>query len=544
MLKRPLHATARMILASLSAISPISSSLMISGGESAMRVAGYPHHQSVIVKGAVHRHEGAFAGTVRVGGEVDRGDEADRADVEDVGQAAQGMDGIGPALLERLRPFEEPFLRVEVERRESGGAGQRMGRISVAVEQFDDMFRPLHESLLDEAPRDHAAHRHGARGDAFGEGDHIRHDAIALRREGMAETAEAGDHFIENEQDAIFVADRAQPLQIALRGRQHAGRARHRLDDDGGDGRGIVQGDDVLELVGEMGAPFGLAARKSLFGAIIGMRQMIDAGEKRAEEFAVRRNAADRNAAEPDAVIAAHPADEPRARAMAADIVIGERDLQSGVDRFRARIHEEDAVEIARRQRRDARRQLEGFRIGELERRCIIDLGGLGLDRRDDRCAVVTGIAAPHAGGAVEHGAAVERVIIHAGGAGDEARVLLEGAIGRERHPKGFEIVGGALSGRRGRHRKSFADSLPSIARRWARVNPGAAERRLCLTPLRSRNRQRYCRVSRGCRGRFSHALPAPGRRVRPAAGCGRRHAFSPRGRSRPRRACRSTRHR
>ena len=103
-----------------------------------------------------------------------------------------------------------------------------------------------------------------AGGDALGEGDHVGHDAVALGGEGVAEAAEAGDDLVEDQQDAVLVADRAQPLQIALGRRQHAGRARHRLDDHGGDGRGVVQRDDALEFVGEMRAPFRLALGEGL----------------------------------------------------------------------------------------------------------------------------------------------------------------------------------------------------------------------------------------------------------------------------------------
>ena len=47
---------------------------------------------------------------------------------------------------------------------------------------------------------------------------------------------------------------------------------------------------------------------------------MIDAGEQRAEEFPVIDDAADRNAAEADAVIAALAADQTGARAVAAHV--------------------------------------------------------------------------------------------------------------------------------------------------------------------------------------------------------------------------------
>ena len=66
----------------------------------------------------------------------------------------------------------------------------------------------------------------------------------------------------------------------------------------------------------------------------------------------------------------------------------------------------------------------------------------LALDRVHDRVAVVAGIGAPQAGRAVDHPAAVDGDVVHVLGAGDQPRAPLEGAIGRERHPVGFEIVG------------------------------------------------------------------------------------------------------
>src|SRR5262249_54609893 len=102
--------------------------------------------------------------------------------------------------------------------------------------------------------------------------------------------------------------------------------------DYGRDGRGIMQRYDAPELIGEMRAPFRLTLRERLLLAIVGRRQVIDAGQERTEEFPVVDNTADRDAAEADAVIAALAPDQPRAPAFAAHIVIGERDLERSVD--------------------------------------------------------------------------------------------------------------------------------------------------------------------------------------------------------------------
>src|SRR5690606_922802 len=108
-------------------------------------------------------------------------------------------------------------------------------------------------------------------------------------------------------------------------------------------------------------------------------RQMVDAGEQGAEELAVLDDAADGNPAEADAVVAALPADQPRPRALARDVPVGEGDLEGGVDRLGAGIAEEDVVEVARGELRDAGGEREGPAVAELEGRREIELRRLTL---------------------------------------------------------------------------------------------------------------------------------------------------------------------
>ncbi len=82
-----------------------------------------------------------------------------------------------------------------------------------------------------------------------------------------------------------LVADLAQALQVALRREQHAGRAGDRLDDHGGDGGGVVQRDDPLELVGELAPCCGQAAREGVARQVVRVRQVIDARQQRADHI-------------------------------------------------------------------------------------------------------------------------------------------------------------------------------------------------------------------------------------------------------------------
>ena len=193
--------------------------------------------------------------------------------------------------------------------------------------------------------------------------------------ERLAQAAEAGDHLVEDEQDAVPRADLAQPLEVALRRHQHAGRAGHRLDDHRRDGRWIVQREQALELVGELGAVRGLPSRERVPRQVVRVRGGGRRRRRRAEHLAVRRDAADRDAAEVDAVVAALAADEAEALRLAARAVIGERDLERGVDRLGARVGEEDAREAGRRDAREPLGELEGERMAHLEGGRVVHLG-------------------------------------------------------------------------------------------------------------------------------------------------------------------------
>src|SRR6478609_856148 len=129
-----------------------------------------------------------------------------------------------------------------------------------------------------------------------------------------------------------------------------------------------------------MRAIFRLAFAEGLLLAVIGVWQMVDARQKRAEHLAVIDDAADGRAAEADAVIAAFAPDQAGTGALAVDLVIGERDLQRGVGRLRPGITEEHVVKPGRRQLGDAAGELKSLRNAELERRRIIQRLGLLAD--------------------------------------------------------------------------------------------------------------------------------------------------------------------
>ena len=107
-----------------------------------------------------------------------------------------------------------------------------------------------------------------------------------------------------------------------------------------------MQGDEAAEIVGEVSPMFGQAAREGVAGRIMRVADVIDAVDQRsAEHLAVADDAANRHAAEVDAMVAALAADQAGLGPVALGTVIAQRDLQRRIDGFRAGIGEEHVAE-------------------------------------------------------------------------------------------------------------------------------------------------------------------------------------------------------
>ena len=78
----------------------------------------------------------------------------------------------------------------------------------------------------DLAARDHGAERDVARVDPLGDGDDVGHDVPVLAGEPPAGAPEAGHHLVEDQQDAVAVADLPHRLQVAVGRWDDAVRAR------------------------------------------------------------------------------------------------------------------------------------------------------------------------------------------------------------------------------------------------------------------------------------------------------------------------------
>ena len=412
-------------------------------------VTGVAHHQAAVEAFLEH-----FGGTGARGTgarrQFDAGHQAQVAHVDDVRCALQAVG----RLFERARQLagaaEQVFAAVDVQRRQDGGGGQRVGRIGIAVKELDAAGRAVDDGVVHFAAHGDGARGHGGVAHALGHGDQVGCDAEEFGRSGGAQAAVGGDDFVKNQQDAVLGRNFAQLFQVALGRDQHAGGAGHGLDDHGGDGGRVVQRDDALQFVGQVGAPGGLALGIGVLLQVVGVGQVVHGGQQRAGEgLAVGRDAADRDAAKAHAVVAALAANQAGTLAFAAGAVIGQGDLQGGVDGLGTRVGEEDTVQALRHEAGHGGGGFEGQRVAQLEARGVVHDAGLAGNRIDDFLAAVAGVHAPQAGRAVQDLATVGRRVVHAFRCRQHAGMRLELFVGSEGHPEMGQVgqLGGGVHG-------------------------------------------------------------------------------------------------
>src|SRR2546429_3695350 len=97
-----------------------------------------------------------------------------------------------------------------------------------------------------------------------------------------------------------------------------------------------------------MRAPCRLSPGERVLLEAVRMLKMIDRRQQIAECLSVCRYAADRNSAEIRAVIAAFAPDQPAPRTFAARTMIGQRNLERGIDRLGTGIRKKRIVEVGR----------------------------------------------------------------------------------------------------------------------------------------------------------------------------------------------------
>src|SRR5690606_3588351 len=129
---------------------------------------------------------------------------------------------------------------------ERDGGGHRMAGIGIAVRELDIVFAQHGDDLLGDA---HRRDRQIAGGEPLRHRHEVGLEPVLLEAEPFAESAEAADDLVDDEQDAVLAADLLHAPPIALRRNDHAARALHRLADEGADVFRTHGANAVLDLL-------------------------------------------------------------------------------------------------------------------------------------------------------------------------------------------------------------------------------------------------------------------------------------------------------
>ena len=230
---------------------------------------------------------------------------------------------LGQPLLEQQRilahPVEEAVRRHHVEHGVGDRHRQRIAAESRAVGAGGHALARFRRRQAG-ADRKAAAERLGQRHD-------VGRDAGVLIGEHVAGAADAGLYFVENQQQAVVVAQLAQRAQECMRHHPHAAFAHDRLDHDGG----------------------GIRANR-LFGRFkIGERHLVETLDRRAEAFEIFLVPGRGNRGQRTPVECAFECDDAETLRLAGSRLIFARHLDRAFDRLGAGILEENRVGEAHR---------------------------------------------------------------------------------------------------------------------------------------------------------------------------------------------------
>ena len=300
-----------------------------------------------------------------------------------------------------------------------------------------------HHGVVNAVRANHAAQRNHAVGHALGKVQHVGHHAVKVSAKVAAQPAKAGDHLVKNQQNAVLVANLAQPLDVALRRHIPACAARYWLNDDGGNVAGVMQRQNAVFKFGQqVFCPYRLFAMDVGVTRMFRVQRVMDKPhvvhprqQRRAVNLAVGRYAAHTHAAKAHAVIAALATNEHIAVALAACPVVSQRHLERCVGRLAAGVAKQHLVQVARRHGGNHVGGDKGLVIAGLKGGGVVERVELLFDGLVDRLSVMPCGHTPQAGNSIDHLLAVMGGKHHAVGSDKHARVFGKAAVGGKGQP-------------------------------------------------------------------------------------------------------------
>ena len=306
-----------------------------------------------------------------------------------------------------------------------------MPGVGVAVHDGAGEVAVLLERFLD-PPVDHGgAQGDVARGDALGQAHDVGLDPPQAATEHRTAAAEAGDHFVGDQQHAVLVANLADQWPVVGRRHDDPARALDRLGDEGRHGVRALELDFPLQQVG---ADLAQLLWVLAVGVAVQPRSVdvVAAGQQRLVVAPEHRIAVDRGATEVGAVVALAQGNELGAIGLALQLPVLASQLQGAFDGVRAARAEGHAAHVFRLQQvhQDPRQFLGAGMADPVEQLEVLQLIELGGDGRLHFLAVVANVDVPQPGHAIHQLTALVVVHIAAIAAHDADRFALLHLVG------------------------------------------------------------------------------------------------------------------
>ncbi len=402
---------------------------MISGGASC--TTGSPRSSEPLGLRVV---EGLLGGLVL--DQLDPVEVAGPAHVTDDRQVQQLLQSCAERALVGLNVGVEAFTLEDVE---VGQRSSRRHRVTTPGVAVQERRRALLERLEQPVVDHHRAHRGVPGGQALGERDDVRLDAVPVHREVVADAAHGADGLVGDEQHVVLVADLAHPLEVAGRRREAAAGVLHGLEEHRRHALGALELDGLGDAVGSPPAERRDVVGVSLGPVEVGVRHLVGTGNQRFEGGLRDRDPGDRQSALGGAVVGDIAADHLVLGGLARELVVLLGQLPRRLDGLAATAGEEGAVDVRRGQLPEAVGQLDRRRVRvgpqREERECL----GLLGHRLGDLLATVTGLHGEQPSEAVEVGPALvvpDPRTLAADDDGHVAGTLLVDRVPREVHPE------------------------------------------------------------------------------------------------------------
>ena len=198
-----------------------------------------------------------------------------------------------------------------------------------------------------------------------------------------------------------------------------------------------MQSTQTLEIIGKVSTPCWLPLAVGHLSQVVCMRNVIHTRDQCARVgFAVCKDAANRDATEADAAIAALATDQTCTLTFTACTVVGECHFESCVNGLGARVREEDTIKTSRHHLSNFFRCFKGEWVTHLEWRRVVELHHLLVYSFSNFVTAVTSVYAPEPGTCIEYFLAISRCEVHAFCAFQNARCSFKLLVASKRHPE------------------------------------------------------------------------------------------------------------